>query len=220
MPVVERYAKLLGDIGESAVVIVAIEAAGAVVADVYVGPPVVVVVGHRAAVAPAVILDAGFFRDVGESAVVVVAEERGVGRGFFAVERIEGRTVDEVDVKPAVVVVVDQADAGAVRFDDEVLLGHAHLVRPTGKACLFRDVLKDDRGFARLDEPTLGDGVVLLVVLSGSAQAAGDAAHLARSWLALRGGGLRLRRLCAAHDGKAKKEDESSRKNSAQARQL
>ena len=65
---------------------------------------------------------------------MVVVEERGVRRLFLAVERIEGGTVDQVDVEPAVVVVVEQANAGAVGFDDEVFLGHAHLVTSSRRA--------------------------------------------------------------------------------------
>ena len=125
--------------------VVVVEAVLAVVAHIDVGPAVVVVVGDRAAIAPAVVGHAGLGAHIGKCAIVVVVEQRGVGRLFFAVERVEGRAVDQVDVEPAVVVVVDQADAGAVGLDDELLFRHAHLVDPAGEAGLFGDVLKDHR---------------------------------------------------------------------------
>ena len=172
-PVAERHAGLFGHVGEGAVVIVVVEPVLAVVAHVDVGPAVVVVVGNRAAISPAVVGHAGLLRDIGERAVVIVVEQRGVRRLFLAVERVEGRAVDEVDIEPAVVVVVDQANAGAVGLDDEVLLRGAHLVDPAGEPGLFGDVLKDHR--AGVDEAARGDGPFLLVVDRGSADAAGDA---------------------------------------------
>ncbi len=106
---------------------------------------------------------------------------------FLAVEGLEGGAVDEVDVEPAVVVEVDQADAGAVGLDDEVLLRDAHLVDPSRQAGFLGDVLEDDR--AAVDESAGGDGPLLLVVLSGGAESAGDSAHPALLRLGGRCGG-------------------------------
>ncbi len=64
---------------------------------------------------------------------MVVVEQGRMGRLFLAVQSLKRRAVDQIDVRPAVVVVVDQADAGAVGLDDEALLRHAHLVDPAGK---------------------------------------------------------------------------------------
>ena len=102
-----------------------------------IGPAVVVVVGHGAAESPAVVGDAGFGGDVGEGAVVIVVEERGVRRGLFAGERVDGGAVDDVDVEPAVVVVVEQAYTRALGLDDVVLGWSAHLVGPLGEAGLL-----------------------------------------------------------------------------------
>ena len=46
-------------------------------------------------------------------------------RLFLAVERGECRSVDQVDVQPAVIVIVDEAQAGTVGVDDEPLVGCA-----------------------------------------------------------------------------------------------
>ena len=101
-------------------------------------------------------------RDIGESSVVVVVKQRGMRRLFLAVQRIEGRAIDQVNVEPAVVVVIDQAHARAVGLDNEVLLRHAHLVSPSGKSRLFGDVLEDHG--AGIDKSTCGDGTLLCVV--------------------------------------------------------
>ncbi len=73
-----------------------------------VGPAIVVVVADGYAKAPAIVGDAGLGGDVGEGSVVIVVKQRGVWCGCFADERVEGRAVDEVDVEPAIVVVVEQ----------------------------------------------------------------------------------------------------------------
>ena len=83
-PGVDGYAGLLGDVGEGAVVVVAIEAAFAEVRDEEVGPAIVVEVAGDGAEAPTIVGDAGLGRDVGEGAVVIVVEEGGVRGGGFA----------------------------------------------------------------------------------------------------------------------------------------
>ncbi len=117
-PVAERHACFFGDVGEGAVVVVVIEAVLAEVADVDVGPAVVVIVGDGDADTPALVGNAGFFGDVGEGAVVIVVKERSFGCGGFSGQGVGGGAVDEIDVEPAIVVVVDEADAGAVGLDD------------------------------------------------------------------------------------------------------
>ena len=142
--------------------VVVVEPVLSVVAHKEIGPAVVVVVGNRAAIAPAVVGHAGLGAHIGKGSVVVVVKQRGVRRLLLAVKRVECRAVDEVDIEPAVVVVVDQADAGSVGLNDEVLLRHAHLVDPAGEPGLFGDVLKDHRPL--VDESSGGDGPLLRVV--------------------------------------------------------
>ena len=105
--------------------------------------------------------DAGFGGDVGEGAVVIVVEERGVRGEGLSIQRGLGAAVHEVDIEPAVVVVIEQGDAGADAFEDVFLLGRTHDVVPLGQACLCGDVLEDDG--AGLDRATLGDGEVVRV---------------------------------------------------------
>ena len=76
---------------------------------------------------------------------MIVVEERGMGRCVLFAECVEGGTVDEINVEPTVVVVIDQAHAGTVGVDDEAFVGSAHGVGPSRKASGFGHVFKDDR---------------------------------------------------------------------------
>ena len=126
-PAARHDAHALGDVGERAVAIVAIEAVGPVVRDVEVRPAVVVDVAGRDAEAPSFVRDAGAIGDVGELEVAIVAEERGapraLGRRLSALERSACRAVDQIDVEPPVVVDVDERDAAGRRVEDERFSG-------------------------------------------------------------------------------------------------
>ena len=88
--------------------IVVIEAVFAEVADVDIGPAVVVIVCNGYADTPALVRDASFFGDVGEGAVVIVVKERRLWvQGAFSVPGVGGGSVHQIDVEPAIVVVVD-----------------------------------------------------------------------------------------------------------------
>ena len=102
------------------------------------------------------------------------------GGGDLASERVEGGSVDQVDVEPAVVVVVEQGDAGADGFDDEGFCRGPHVVGPGGKASFCGYVLEDDR--ARFYEAAGGDWAVLGVEDGGVGCSCGGTACL---WLGL-----------------------------------
>src|ERR1035438_10169105 len=68
-----------------------------------------------------------------------------------------------IDVQPAVVVVIDQAHARAVRFKDKGLLWPTHYMTPSAQAGGFGHILKDYlTGF---DKPTRSDRPSFSVVL-------------------------------------------------------
>src|SRR6185437_8159170 len=104
-PVPQRHSGFYGNIGEGAVVVVVVKAILAEICHVEVGPAVVVVIANGAAESPAVVFDPGDIGDVGKRLIVIVAEERSVRRRGLAVERVVGRSVDQINVEPAVVVV-------------------------------------------------------------------------------------------------------------------
>ena len=111
-------AHALGDVGERAVVVVAIETVGSVVRDVQIRPAVVVDVAGRHAEAPPSVGHAGAIGDVGEPEIAIVEEERGARRRLEALERGACRAVDQIDVEPPVVVDVDERDAARRRVED------------------------------------------------------------------------------------------------------
>ncbi len=118
-----------GDVGESAVAIIVIENAAGILRDVEIGEAVGVVIADGDAHAVGVSGHAGFFGDVGEGAVAIIAIERVAQRLRRSVE-IAGAAVDEVDVHPAVVVVIEEAAAGADGFGEIPFGGAAVGVGP------------------------------------------------------------------------------------------
>src|ERR1700704_2100842 len=82
--------------------------------DVDVGIPVVVVVRYGAALPVHSYCEAGLPRDIREGAVLVVVIERWVGCTGCVAGPVHG--VDQQDVLPTVVVVVEEADAAAHGF--------------------------------------------------------------------------------------------------------
>jgi hypothetical protein len=111
----------------------------AVVGDVQLLETVIVVVTDADALAPAGMGQAGFFSDIGKRAVVVVVVEM-IGRSLLYGGVFEFRAVDDEDVGPAVVVVVEDRDAGAGGFDDVFFGGDTAEGVGHGEAGLFRDV--------------------------------------------------------------------------------
>jgi hypothetical protein len=104
-------------IGKCSVAIVAIENVAAQAGKVKVGPAVVVVIAHRAAHGEARRGHAGLGGDIGECAVAVVVVER--AHAFFSLDgHVDAGRIGEIDVRPAVAVVVDEDHAAAHRFDD------------------------------------------------------------------------------------------------------
>jgi hypothetical protein len=94
-----------------------VEAVLAVVGDVEVFPSVVVIVADADALAPAGRGQTRLGGDVGEGAVVIVVIQA-VGRALPGGKSFELRAIHQKDVRPAVVVIVENCDAGSGGFDD------------------------------------------------------------------------------------------------------
>ena len=88
--------------------------------DEQVGPAVVVVVAHHGSLGPAGIAHARLVGDVGKRAVVIVVVER-AARLLAGLRHLHALRIGEVDVGPAVAVVVDEGHAAAHRLDDVFL---------------------------------------------------------------------------------------------------
>ena len=179
-----------GDVGEDSVAAVVVQHVRAEVRDVEIDPAVVVVVAGAGAHAVLAMLDAGPGRDVLERAVAAVPVQA-VPR-LLRDRRIGERSaVDQEDVDPAVVVVVEEQPARAHGLDQvfvgaravdvaEVHAGLAADIREPHGRSLWPVVPLAPDGTATDDDPGRdngGDEQDRLQAGSGSAAASGRAAQ-------------------------------------------
>src|SRR2546422_3934375 len=108
-------------------------------ADVDIHEPVVIVVSDGAAHAVHLHCQSGFAGDIGKGAVLVVAIQSRIG--WFAFMPGPIHAVDEQDVLPAVVVVIEEGAARSNGFR-EILFPESAIVVSKEDTCLTRDVLK------------------------------------------------------------------------------
>src|SRR5690348_9353407 len=73
-------------------------------------------------------------------------EQHRFRRRLCAFERCERRAIHQINVEPAVIVVIEKADARTIDFDDRGLLRRACTMFERGEAGLSCVVLVDDRG--------------------------------------------------------------------------
>src|SRR4051812_12531807 len=98
-----------------------VEPVFSVIGDVQIVPVIVVVVTDANPLAPTGRFQAGFYGDVSKRAVVIVSIEV-VGRRFTAGRGFKRSAVHDENIWPAVIVIVENGNAGAGGLDD-VLLG-------------------------------------------------------------------------------------------------
>src|ERR1051326_5511978 len=116
-------AGFLGYVSESSVAVVAIENVATEAGDVKIGPAVVVVVAHRAAHRElARSRDAGLVGHVGKRSIVIVMVEC-AARGLALERAFDAGGVSEVNVGPAIAVVINEQHAAAHALDDVLFLG-------------------------------------------------------------------------------------------------
>jgi len=132
-------AGLFADIGERAVTIVVIQNVFAEVSDVKIFPAVVVVIADADALAPSGVEQAALPSDIGKCTIMIVVVEM-AGGGFGSGKTFEGGAVDDEDVRPAVIVVIEDGDAGPGGFNDVFLGVDAAKDDDVREAGLFRDV--------------------------------------------------------------------------------
>jgi|SRR5580658_85799 hypothetical protein len=132
-------ARLFAYVGECSVAVVVIEDVFSVVGDVEIFPAVVVVIPDANALAPAGVSETGFLRNVGEGAVVIVVVQM-AGGCLCGKRRVEACPVDDENIWPPIVVVIEDGDTRSRGFNDVFLRVHAAENYGGGKACFFRDV--------------------------------------------------------------------------------
>jgi hypothetical protein len=93
-PVAQSYPGFLGNVGESAIVIIVIEAILAEIGYVQVGPSVVVVIADGNPETPAVIGNPGLLSNISEGAIMIVMEQSGMRRRGLSCHCVICRSVD------------------------------------------------------------------------------------------------------------------------------
>src|SRR5215470_5287291 len=142
-------ASLLGDVGKGAVAVVVKQNVVPPEAAEEVVPAIVVVIADAHPSLPAGAGETGFFGDLGESAVAIVLIQMRSGRLARGPMGVEAGTVGEIDVEPAVVVVVEKRQARAFGFDDVVLVVDGTPDVRSGEAGFAGDVDELHWGFGR-----------------------------------------------------------------------
>src|SRR5262249_1120728 len=130
------HAGFLGNVSESAVAVITVKNALAVLRDVEIGEAVPVVVADSSTLPVSACGDTGFLRHVCERAIAVVVVKRVAQRRIGRV-KVARTAVDEVEVHPAVVVVIEKGAAGTRGLGKVLLRGLTGSVLP-GDAALRR----------------------------------------------------------------------------------
>jgi hypothetical protein len=134
-------AGLCGHVGKGAVAVIAIQDASGILGDVEIGQAVAVVIADRNAHAVGASGNPRLFGDVGKRAIPVVPVE-GIAKRLQGIIEIARAAVDEVDVHPAVVVVIEESAAGADGFREKHCRRKARGVSPSDAAAFGRSGLK------------------------------------------------------------------------------
>src|SRR5579862_7764802 len=102
--------RLTRNIGEGTITVISVEHVPTQTSNVEIGPAVVVVVAHSTAVGKSAGCgDAGLVCNVGESPIVIVVVE-GTARPLVLLHHVDGGRVGEVNVGPAIAIVINQQD--------------------------------------------------------------------------------------------------------------
>ena len=103
------------DVRKGAVSIVVIENAGGVLGNKQIREPIAIVITDRYAHTIAAAGNTGCHRHVDECAVPIIAVKR-VAQRLIGIIEVAAPTVDQINVHPTVVVVIEKSAAGASRF--------------------------------------------------------------------------------------------------------
>ena len=110
--------------------IVAVKTVLSVVSYIEVRPSVVVIIGNHTSISPPEIGHVGLLRYICKGSVVIVMKQRCVRRIGLPGKRIIIRSVYEIDIQPAVIVVIQQADAWPFLLQNKFLLRSSSCVMP------------------------------------------------------------------------------------------
>src|SRR5260370_5425970 len=120
-PAAQRDASLFRYISKCSIMIIAIEPILAVVRHVDVWPAIVVKISDSHAKSPALVGHAGAVGHIRERAIVIVVIQRGARRLLLSRQRVIRRAIDEINVGPAVVVIIENGYPRAGRLQNVFL---------------------------------------------------------------------------------------------------
>ena len=123
-----------GDISESAVAIVVIKDIAAETSEIQIRPAVVVIVAHGSAHGKTARVQAGLFGDIGECAVAIIVI-KGAGSFLALQSHLDAGSVGEINVRPAIAVVVDNNHSTAHGFDDVFFRGIGSVLEGNSGFC-------------------------------------------------------------------------------------
>src|ERR1035441_5364227 len=139
---------LLRDVGKRSIAIVVVEMVAGYTGDIDILPAVVVVIAYRLPHIVAIAGDTRLVGDIGESAVMIIVKQTVLVLVGFFPERWKGGAIGEIDIQVAVVVVVDQPDAGdhCLRL---ILVWGGAAIRGEIQLRVRGDILETNRTVAR-----------------------------------------------------------------------
>src|SRR5262249_620744 len=181
-----------------AVVIVVIQTVLAVIRHINVRPTVVVVISHGHAKSPSFICHTGLVRYIGECSIMIVVKEHRTRRALFAKKRRNSRTIQNVDVEPAVIVVIEQRHTRTRRFNNRRFFRAAGLVFEFREPGLLRDIRENN--WSAIDKSTRCDGPRFFVFNSRVRDSRGNARGWRLFFSFSRISGLRRRRAIKPKD--------------------
>ena len=137
-PTRSRHARFLGNVGKRAIPVVAIKNAPPILCDIKIGVSIPVVVTGRHSHAIASARHTRLFGHVRESAVAIIVVE-GVSQRMHRSKKIAGAAIDEVNIHPTVVVVIEKGASCSRRFGKVFFRGTARRMSPGDTASRRRD---------------------------------------------------------------------------------
>ena len=127
------------DIGKGAVTIVPIKNIPAKAGDIKVGPAIIIKISDGAAHRETGMANARFFGDVGKSPIVIVVIKR-AARLFTVPGHLHRRRIGEVNIQPAIAIVVEQNHPATHRFHDVFIFRRGRMFEVN--AGFFSDVFQ------------------------------------------------------------------------------
>src|SRR6185437_5241832 len=145
-PAAKRDSGSRGNVGERAVMVIAVQSVSSGhIRDVEIRPAIVVEISNGHSNTPSIVRDPRLSGDVGKRAVVIVTKQRGMGNLPFAIHGVIRHAVHEVDIHPAIIVVFFKGETSPERIYDVLLLRTSGGIAPRRQARWPRNILKDHR---------------------------------------------------------------------------